>query len=407
MKNEQRTGTDTKFDEGDPVNPEEAEAKARAKGERDRSSESAKNGVRQPYQLRGSSLFSYSVRSINPGESLFNNRWLCRGCGAFIIAPSGQGKSVLAAQASACFACGLSAFGLKSEKMPLSSVIIQAEDIEGDLIEMSQVVNHLGLSDAQKVLVDSHTWIETVNNVRGKRFIEILDDILTARPVDLVWINPYAVYLGAPIRDDEANNQFLYEFLNPILEKHQCGTLIPAHTPKTQFQNKEKFKPTDWQYSGAGAAVMTQWARAMIVIDPTEVSGVYRFVAAKRQGRLGWPDNELYFAHSPEKGKLLWVEATPEQEKAAKPKKKGVKKIDLEAVLELVPLLDPELKVKVEARIREKLNIGRDLAKEALQILEAEARIFSHPMPETGMIGKKGARPQGWARTPPVNDDDE
>jgi len=232
---------------------------------------------------------------------------------------------------------------------------------------MAQVVHHLELSEAQKTLVDQHTWIETVNTIRGTAFIGILDDILSARPADLVFINPYAVYLGAPIRDDEANNNFLYVLLNPILEKHNCGALIPAHTPKTQYRDSTRFKSSDWMYSMAGAAVMTQWARGVIVIESTDVPGVFRFIGAKRETRLGWPDNELYFAHSGEDGKLLWVPASKEQQTAAQKTPKGPKIVDPDKALELVPMIDPELKIVVEQKIMKKLVAGRDLAKKGTQ----------------------------------------
>ncbi len=394
MKNEEQSG-ETKFGEGARIDPDEAdqaEARAREKAE------SGDNGTEdKSYKLRGASIFNYANRAIKGEESLLNNRWLCRGCGAFIVAPSGQGKSTLATQASACFAAGLDAFGLKP-KIPLSSVIIQAEDIEGDLIQMSQVVDHLRLTPAQRELVDKHTWIETVNKIRGKGFIKILDEILSERPADIVWINPYGVYLDASIRDDDANSKFLYVQLNPLLEKHNCGALIPAHTPKTQYRDSTKFKSSDWMYSMAGAAVMTQWARGVIVIESTDVPGVFRFIAAKRENRLGWENNELYFAHSGEEGKLLWVPASPEQQRAAetKPGRKS-KTINYDKTLELVPLLAPELKEKLEELIMNKLSLGRDLAKKALKVLEHDEKIFSWPMP---IPGKKGRPPEGYARTP-------
>jgi hypothetical protein len=69
-------------------------------------------------------------------------------------------------------------------------------------------------------------------------------------------------------------------------------------------------------YRGAGAATITNWARAIIVIDPGKQVGVYRFIAAKRGKRIGWgsefPVYETHWAHSAD-DKLLWVPATPEQ----------------------------------------------------------------------------------------------
>jgi RecA-family ATPase len=318
------------------------------------------------------------------------------------VAPSGQGKSTLTIQAAASFACGLEAFGLKPSQVPLRSTIIQAEDNRGDLVEMWQVIKHMGLSPAQKKLVEQNTWVETVNNIRGEKFTKALDTILTLKPCDLCWINPYAVYVGGSIRDDDANNRFLYEWLNPVLEKHNCGAPILAHTPKTQFRDTTKFKPTDWMYAGAGAAVLTQWARGIIVIDPSEVAGVYRFIAAKREKRLGWDNNELYFAHSGE-GKLLWVPASKEQKRAAEKSAKNAKTVDLDRVLEIVPALDPELKTIIESRVRSTLSVGRNLAKEALGILQYQQKIFTRYMDNPAKNGKKGRPFEGWSRSPEGN----
>jgi len=83
------------------------------------------------------------------------------------------------------------------------------------------------------------------------------------------------------------------------------AAVILHHTPKINHRgDTSDWKPSDWQYGGAGAAVLTNWARAVLVIDPTDVAGIYRFIAAKRTQRLGWKTGDQYFAHSRE-GRLL------------------------------------------------------------------------------------------------------
>jgi hypothetical protein len=69
-------------------------------------------------------------------------------------------------------------------------------------------------------------------------------------------------------------------------------------------------------YSGAGSADLTNWCRAALVIDPTYAPHVFRFIAAKRGGRVGWRDEEdgstIYermFRHETTGG-LCWHEAT-------------------------------------------------------------------------------------------------
>src|SRR5580704_9528316 len=93
-------------------------------------------------QLVGRSFVKYSQMAIPAEETLLGNRWLCRGGGALIVAPSGQGKSVLTAQASILWACNKAAFGIKPSR-PLRSLILQAEDDDGDIQEMGEIINHL------------------------------------------------------------------------------------------------------------------------------------------------------------------------------------------------------------------------------------------------------------------------
>src|SRR6202041_1547337 len=119
--------------------------------------------------------------------------------------------------------------------------------------------------------------------------------------------------LGADVKDDGANSRFLRNGLNPILTGRGCGIFIIHHTPKTNHRDTSDWKQTDWMYAGAGAAVLTNWARAYLVIEPTDVHGVYRFIAAKRGQRIGWPRLEQLWAHAREEGKLLWVPADGEQ----------------------------------------------------------------------------------------------
>jgi hypothetical protein len=120
-------------------------------------------------------------------------------------------------------------------------------------------------------------------------------------PLDLVIINPYAVYLGADTKNDAACAKFLNEWLNPVLSDFNIAVILIHHTPKTSFQNTDKFKLWDWMYSGAGCAGITNWARALLAIKPeTENMDVFKFIAAKRGKRIDdWNGEfERYFAWS-------------------------------------------------------------------------------------------------------------
>jgi RecA-family ATPase len=97
----------------------------------------------------GHSIAWYAKHSINHQATLLGQRYLCRRGGMFIVAPSGLGKSTLSIQLAVLWCCGLIAFGIKPRKA-LRILIVQSEDDEGDCTEISRVMEHLDLSEAQK-----------------------------------------------------------------------------------------------------------------------------------------------------------------------------------------------------------------------------------------------------------------
>jgi hypothetical protein len=204
--------------------------------------------------------------------------------------------------------------------------------------------------------------------------------LLRRGATDLLWINPYTAYLGADIKDDGENTRFLRNGLNPILTKHECGVIILHHTPKTNFRDTTNWKPSEWMYSGAGAAVLTNWARAYLAIDPCEEPGVYKFIAAKRGKRIGWGDVfpvfEQYWAHSTEEGKLLWLPASQDQVNAAKSKsQKGP-----DNLLPLIPLTDPISQERLFLLAKEKQGLGENKVRGFLKLLIEDGKIKSQPI---------------------------
>jgi hypothetical protein len=335
-----------------------------------------------PRKLKGASFLNFSERKIDESKTLLGDRYLCQGGGLFIVAPSGHGKSVLTAQAAIELACGLPAFGIRPSR-PLKSMIIQAEDDDGDIIEMAQIVNHLELGPDQRKQVGNNTHVEFVNDVTGDEFLKLCDGFLSQRRADLLWINPYTAYLGADIKDDGANTHFLRNGLNPILTAHDCGAVVLHHTPKTNFRDTTSWKPSDWMYSGAGAAVLTNWARAYLAIDPCEDQGVYKFIAAKRGNRIGWGDCfpvfEQIWAHNTE-GKLLWVPANQHQIAAVKAKGQN----GPEDLLPLIPFIDPIIQERLFLLAKEKRSLGVNKVRGFLKILIEDGKIKNEKIKRQG-----------------------
>ena len=344
----------------------------------------------------GESILDLSNQTISADDILLGERFLCRGGGMFVVAPSGQGKSSMTIQMAILWGAGLPAFDIKPA-CPLRISIIQAEDDKGDCIEMARMINHLKLTDNERSLVHTNTVIYQVNGLTGDDFLSALNRTLEQHPSDIVLINPFTAYLGGDEKDTKTCNAFLRSGLNPILSHHGTAAVIIHHTPKTNFNSTENYKSSDWMYRGAGAAVITNWARAYLTIDPSDSSpGVYRFIAAKRGKRIGWDHGEVFYAHSQEPGNVVWVRANQDQIAAAKAGSSQIKTVDLTRALSRVPMHDPEAKVMVEEKIRCDQNLGRDLVRRTLKRLEAEGKIFTRRVPNPG----KGRSFIGWAKTP-------
>ena len=363
------------------------------------------NGDKALKFAHGYSLAWYAKHPIDHGKTLLGNRYLCRGGGMFIVAPSGLGKSTLSIQLAILWCCGLVAFGIKPRKA-LRILIVQSEDDEGDCTEMAQMMNHLGLGEKQKEYVEGNSELIRCNDLVGFKFIEALRERLQkakddGQPFDLVIINPYSVYLGADVKDTEVCTKFLNQWLNPILTEFDIAAILIHHTAKTNFQNTDKYNIWDWMYHGAGCACITNWARAILAIKPeTEDLQIYRFIAAKRGSRIGedWEGGfEHYFAWSSIPGVLRWEEASAEQIARATAGRNGQKTINSDKVLDQVPLIEPELKTTVIEKIQAVCGVGKTPAREALNKLIVSGAIVDVPMysvnkrrPYAGVIRSPG-----------------
>jgi RecA-family ATPase len=228
------------------------------------------NGASEaPEPLRGASLLDLANMEVPSDKTLLGKRWLCVGGGAIIVGPSGIGKSTLSVQAAALWACGRAAFGIKPTRA-LRVLIVQAEDDEGDSIEMAKMIELLGLSDNQRQLVGQNTHLEFLNDKTGRAFTERLEVMLRLFPAELAIINPLSAYLGDDTKDEKSVNQFLRNWINPILTNQQAAAIFIHHTPKTINRDTSDWEATEWMYSGSGVAGITNWSRAYIAIDPTK-----------------------------------------------------------------------------------------------------------------------------------------
>jgi len=258
------------------------------------------------------------VLEIDHSRTLLGDRWLCRGQAGLIVGPSGIGKSSMAMQQDLLWATGKEAFGIAPSK-PLKVLTIQAENDQGDLIEMLRGVKAgMAFSSEEEVLLGANVIYAFEQARTGAAFVEaVMRPLLEMHAPDIIRVDPLQAFAGCDLTNASEVAELLRNRVNPILKEFQCGLILMHHTPK-QTGNKDtsKNRTVDWMYSGAGSHDIVNWARAIMAIDPCKRDGVYKFIAAKRGNRIGWKN-----AKTDEKettrwfkwatGSICWEEAEP------------------------------------------------------------------------------------------------
>ena len=275
-------------------------------------------------------LFDFRSRAAKPEDTLLGNRYLCRGGGMLFVGPSGMGKSSASVQQDIQWSLGRPSFGIAPAK-PLKILTIQAEDDDGDIHEMvAGVCAFLKISEEEAQEARERCIYVPHKSTTGARFLSFLRRQLEKHRPDLLRINPLQAYLGGDIKNPEKTADFLRTGINPLLEEFNCAVIIVHHTPKTNFRDTEEWKTSDWMYAGAGSADITNWARAILIADPTDSAHVFEWIAAKRGRRIGWADEsgapviKRHFSHSTNGG-IHWDDSLERDIPA--PKKKGGSKV--------------------------------------------------------------------------------
>ena len=285
------------------------------------------NAPRLPGSMDWAELLAFDPTKDT--DNMLGSRWLSKGGSCVWVGSSGLGKSVLTLQAAMTWAAGLPFFGIQP-KGNYTSLIIQAENNFGDVAETVQGV-HKGLTaecpeiDFQAV-TDKVTIVRMVNKA-GLEFFAALRNLLADYQPDMVWIDPLLCYLGG---DSNSAEDVAY-FTGQIDEIAQdTGTLFHLihHTGKPKTSNDTKgFTTSDLMYAGLGSSVLTNWARAIMVLQGERgEEGTFRLTAAKRGKRAGMEHEHstaseyIYLEHS-DQG-LCWLPSDyepPEKKQAGRP----------------------------------------------------------------------------------------
>lgn len=225
-------------------------------------------------------------------NSVLGRRWLCKGGSCVWVGASGVGKSSLSMQAALSWAAGKPFFGISGVR-PLKSLIVQAENDEGDLAEEVQgVARGLGLGPEDLRRLDGSIALRREQTRVGLEFAKWIREEIRAVKPDLVWVDPLMAYFGADINSQKECAYFFRTLLNPIAEEFGIVWNVVHHTAKPPKDGRglKGWGLSDWLYIGSGSAEVANWARAAVYLRP--VADGFRLLLPKRGARAGLLDHE-------------------------------------------------------------------------------------------------------------------
>lgn len=235
-------------------------------------------------------LTAFEVPRDDDPNTLLGNRYLCRGDGAMLVSTSGMGKSSLTLQAAAHWAIKRPFMGIQPQA-ELRSVVVQAEDSDGDIGEVwAGIKAGMKLTPEEVKKVQKNITIVSDSISRGATFLAKLRGIVRKHNPDIVWINPLMSFCDGDLSDAQDMGRFLREGLNRINAKKKFAYFIVHHTPKPPSADKKGSGEKKWNeimYEGAGSADLTNWARAIMVLKACENEGEFNLFLAKRGKRAG------------------------------------------------------------------------------------------------------------------------
>jgi hypothetical protein len=237
---------------------------------------------------KGTPLTQFTVPPDSDSSVLLGRRFLNRGDGAVLVSTSGMGKSSMVAQMAALWALGRDAFGIPCNG-PLRSLIVQAEDSDGDVGEVWASIAHmLKLTPAEVAQVTRNVRVVCERVLRGDAFLNSLRRQVEEFKPDLVIPNPLQAFMDGDVTDSQDLGRFLRGGLNSLNEPPTFAYIVVHHTtkPATGKDRAERL----WHevmYDMAGGAEIINWARAIMSLRAGKNEGEFNLVLAKRGRRAG------------------------------------------------------------------------------------------------------------------------
>lgn len=255
-----------------------------------------------------------AVIGMHDGQT---TRYLCRGYGAWLIGPSGIGKSSLTHQHAYLWALGKPVFGMFPIR-PLRVLIVQSENDIGDNAEAVQgilsAIPDITVSDI--AAINQRVMVVRCRGKTGASFCQWLEHEIKAFQADICFVDPLLRFAGIDVGRQDQCTTFLNNHLDPVLA-HTGVVLIGAHhtgKPKGEGRDQRNMTIYEKAYAGIGSSELVNWARAVTVMEP-KPDNTFEMTLAKR-GPRAWathPNGDftttVFLRHDPDK--IFWVQTDP------------------------------------------------------------------------------------------------
>ncbi len=213
------------------------------------------------------------------------------------------------------WALGERPFGLAPAR-PLKSLIIQAENDEGDLATPLQgLLSSRDLNNEQIGELNKRIIFKQVATKTGEAFADYLRAQVKKHKPDIVIADPLLSYAGCDVSAQKDRSRFLRTDIQPILNETGVMLAFVHHTGKPPRSNGsssgEKEKERRSIYDSLGSTDLTNWAREIVTISYEDwEKRIFKLEFQKRAKRAGIVDEDgkpiysLRIEHS--KDRVAW-----------------------------------------------------------------------------------------------------
>ena len=282
-----------------------------------------------------------NVIGVHDGRT---TRWLCKGHSAWLIGPSGVGKSSLLLQFGVSFAAGRPLWGITPQR-PLRVLVVQAENDKGDMAEMARGIES-GLKLEMNEDLQRNIRVRSVSGKIGQAFCAWMRTEIESFKADLVLVDPLLSFAGIDVSRQDQASQFCRVWLDPVLRDTGAVMISAHHTGKPPRRDGKDAPQTlnELAYAGIGSSELVNWARAVMLLQPAG-DDHFRLMLAKRGSRAGAvhpsgePTQVIWLRHATD-GTIFWEQTEPVEEEKTTGRSGAPSKVDQVLEAGVGPVID-------------------------------------------------------------------